>query len=73
VFSYLTQQLKLAYYFSERTHKTILVHDASTQYKITKSNPFNIKYSGNNIIIITKNNSQSTAFKSDELQSNYIF
>jgi type I restriction enzyme M protein len=43
--------------------KQILVHDASTQYKITKSNPFSISNTQEIISSLSQNNnSQSTGF-----------
>ncbi|ELI8805767.1 N-6 DNA methylase [Klebsiella michiganensis] len=55
--------------------KQILVHDASTQYKITKSNPFSISNTQEIISSLSQNNnSQSTwLLNHDELQSNYNF
>ncbi|MFJ2976388.1 N-6 DNA methylase [Kluyvera sp. NPDC087067] len=63
-------------FFSKNGHtKQILVHDASTQYKITKSNPFNITHTQEIISSLSqnKNSPWTWVLNHEDLQSNYNF
>ncbi|EAA4085235.1 hypothetical protein DO628_25750, partial [Salmonella enterica subsp. salamae] len=63
-------------FFSKSGHtKKILVHDASTQYKITKSNPFNISHTQEIISSLAqnKNSPRTWILNYEDLSSNYNF